>query len=148
MKTSNPEPTDLSFRERCARFLRAERERQKISQEELAVRAGFHRTYVSHMERAVQNMSLENVESLMQVLGLQTSKEGPMLLKRFAESLRKARLERGLSQEKLGEVAGVHRTYVSQAERGVVSISIDSVERLALALDIPPEDLVGFKAHY
>jgi transcriptional regulator with XRE-family HTH domain len=144
MRTSSPEPTGLSFRERCARFLRVERERQGISQEVLAVRAGFHRTYVSHMERAVQNMSLESVESVMQALGLQ-SDESSIALSRFAKNLKETRLARGLSQEKLGELAGVHRTYVSQAERAVVSISIDSIERLALALDSRPEELVGFE---
>lgn len=146
MKTSSPELTGLSFRERCARFLRVERERQDISQEVLGVRAGFHRTYVSHMERAVQNMSLENVEKLMQVLGLQ-SDESPVALSCFAQNLREKRLEKGLSQEKLGEMAGVHRTYVSQAERAIVSISIDSIERLALALETRPEDLVGFETN-
>ena len=69
----------------------------------------------------------------------------PLHLGRFAQNLREVRLERGLSQEKLGELAGVHRTYVSQAERSVVSISIDSIERLALALETRPEDLVGFE---
>lgn len=144
MNTSSPQLSDLSFRERCARFLRTERERQGISQEVLAVRAGFHRTYVSHMERAVQNMSLESVESVMQALGLQ-SDVSPIALSRFAQNLKQTRLVRGLSQEKLGELAGVHRTYVSQAERAVVSISIDSIERLALALEARPEDLVGFE---
>ncbi|MYM30643.1 helix-turn-helix domain-containing protein [Duganella sp. CY15W] len=80
----------------------------------------------------------------MQVLGLQ-SDEGQIALSRFAQNLREKRLEKGLSQEKLGELSGVHRTYVSQAERAVVSISIDSIERLALALEARPEELVGFE---
>lgn len=139
-------PTDLpkpSFRLRCASFIRAERERQKISQEELAVRAGFHRTYVSYIERAVQNMSLENVEKLMTALGLQHGSEEPQARVRFAGNLRRVRTDQALSQEKLAELAGLHRTYISQVERGVVSISLDSIERLAKALGVAEEELVG-----
>jgi len=44
--------------------------------------------------------------------------------------LRKA-MENGLSQEKLGEMAECHRTYVSQLERGKTNISIDRLDRFA-----------------
>ena len=145
MKTPTAEQDQTSFRVRCARFLRAERERQQISQEELAVRAGFHRTYVSYIERAVQNMSLENVEKLLIALGLQSSGEEPQARKRFAVNLRRVRTEHALSQEKLAELAGLHRTYVSQVERGVVSISLDNIERLAKALGVGEDELVGIR---
>jgi transcriptional regulator with XRE-family HTH domain len=126
--------------------LRLERERQNLSQEELAVLAGFHRSYVSHIERAVQNMSLENVEKLMAALGMHSQDSGLSALELFANNLRHVRLQSGLSQEKLAELAGVHRTYVSQAERRVVSISLDSIEKLATALGVTEEELVGMSA--
>jgi transcriptional regulator with XRE-family HTH domain len=44
------------------------------------------------------------------------------------------RAMRKLSQEGLAELAGFHRTYVSQLERCVTNISIDGLERLAHAL--------------
>ena len=50
-----------------------------------------------------------------------------LVLKRKRESLR-------LSQEALAEMAGLHRTYISQVERGVRNLSIDSMERLAEAI--------------
>lgn len=145
MKTPPSEQDQTSFRVRCARFLRTERERQQISQEELAVRAGFHRTYVSYIERAVQNMSLENVEKLMIVLGIQASDEEPQARRRFAINLRRVRTDHALSQEKLAELAGLHRTYVSQVERGVVSISLDNIEKLAIALGVVEDELTGIK---
>jgi two-component system, response regulator len=43
----------------------------------------------------------------------------------------------GISQEQLGERAGLHRTYVSDVERGVRNPSIATVERLADALELP-----------
>lgn len=49
---------------------------------------------------------------------------------------------RGLSQEQLAELADFHRTYVSQLERCVTNISIDGLERLAIALGVDIVDLL------
>lgn len=56
--------------------------------------------------------------------------------RRIAENIRKLRSERGLSQEGLAELADFHRTYVSQLERCVTNVSIDGLERLAMALEV------------
>lgn len=42
----------------------------------------------------------------------------------------------GLSQEKLSELAGLHRTYISAVERERRNISIDNIQRIASALNI------------
>lgn len=44
--------------------VRARRRELGISQEELADRAGVHRTYVSQVERAIVNVSIDNIERL------------------------------------------------------------------------------------
>ena len=54
----------------------------------------------------------------------------------FGENLRKIRLKKGMSQEKLAELAGLHRTYVSSVERGERNISLINIEKLAVALDV------------
>lgn len=55
---------------------------------------------------------------------------------RIAANIRHLREKRGLSQEKMAELAEFHRTYVSQLERCVTNISIDGLERLAHALGV------------
>jgi len=47
------------------------------------------------------------------------------------------REKKGISQEKLAELAGLHRTYVSNVERGRCNISLLNIEKLAVALEVP-----------
>ncbi len=62
---------------------------------------------------------------------------------RFGGRLREVRQARGLSQEELAFKAGLHRTYVSSAERGQRNVGLVNVERLAQALDIEIGELFG-----
>ena len=60
------------------------------------------------------------------------------LLHIFATNMKRYRLERNLSQEKLAELSGLHRTYISSIERELRNISIDNVENIASALVVEP----------
>lgn len=62
---------------------------------------------------------------------------------RLGRNIRRLRKERGLSQEALGDEAGIDRTYVSGVERGVRNPTITVLERFARALGVPPGDLLG-----
>lgn len=55
----------------------------------------------------------------------------------FGREVRAWRNKLGFSQEELAERAGLHRTYISDIERGTRNVSLGSVERLARALNIP-----------
>lgn len=56
--------------------------------------------------------------------------------------LREIRLKKGISQERLAELAGLHRTYVSSVERGGRNISLENIDRLATALGEPMAKLM------
>jgi transcriptional regulator with XRE-family HTH domain len=55
----------------------------------------------------------------------------------LAWNLRLLRTERGLSQERLAADAGVDRAWVSELEREQGNTSIDLLDRLAVALEVP-----------
>jgi transcriptional regulator with XRE-family HTH domain len=60
----------------------------------------------------------------------------------FARNLRKARHDKGLSQEALAYEAEVDRTYISALERGVYSATIDMVDKLATVLNVESSALL------
>lgn len=65
---------------------------------------------------------------------------------KFGINVRKYRNEKGYSQEKLAEIASLHRTYISAVERGTRSISLDNIEKIATALEIAPYKLFVFES--
>jgi transcriptional regulator with XRE-family HTH domain len=50
--------------------VREERLKQKLSQEDLADRAGVHRTYIGMIERGEKNITLSNIERIANALGI------------------------------------------------------------------------------
>lgn len=65
-----------------------------------------------------------------------------MIDRAFGDALREARSRRGISQEDLAARAGLHRTYVSQLERGLKSPSLRTIFQLTDALEVEPVELV------
>ena len=66
--------------------------------------------------------------------------EKPELLVAFGQAVRRLRTARGLSQERLAEEVGIHRTYIGDVERGLRNIGLLNVDRIARALET---DLAG-----
>lgn len=58
----------------------------------------------------------------------------PDILTRFGQIVRAKRLALDLTQDKLAEKAGLHRTYIADIERGARNVSLRNIERLAIAL--------------
>ena len=59
----------------------------------------------------------------------------------LGEKIKGLRQERGFSQERLAELAGLDRTYVSSLERGHRNISVENIARIANALETTLEEL-------
>ncbi len=61
----------------------------------------------------------------------------------FGQAIRRSRLKKGMSQEELAELAGIHRTYIGDVERGTRNISIVNMSRIAKALGKPLSQLIS-----
>ena len=59
------------------------------------------------------------------------------IIERLRINLRRPRLQKGWSQEELAGEAGIHRTYVSDLERGARNPTITIIDKLAVTLDVP-----------
>jgi transcriptional regulator with XRE-family HTH domain len=52
----------------------------------------------------------------------------------FAANVRRIRVAQGITQERLAEICGLHRTYIGSIERAERNVSIDNMARIAHAL--------------
>jgi transcriptional regulator with XRE-family HTH domain len=68
---------------------------------------------------------------------------GEELAVRFGMLVRRTRQERGLSQERLAELSGLHRNYVGAVERAERTPSIAQADRLARALGTTLSEMLG-----
>ena len=62
--------------------------------------------------------------------------------KRLGSNLRRLRQGKGLSQEAFAFEAGIHRTYISDIERGARNPTITVVENIAVALGVTASELL------
>lgn len=63
-------------------------------------------------------------------------------LKIIAANVKIFRMAKNISQEKLAELADVHRNYIGHVERAERNMTIDSIEKLAMALNVTVIDLI------
>jgi transcriptional regulator with XRE-family HTH domain len=63
-------------------------------------------------------------------------------LKALGQTIREARTERGLSQERLALEAGLDRTFISSIEAGRRNITFASLLKVSQALDVKPAELL------
>jgi transcriptional regulator with XRE-family HTH domain len=65
------------------------------------------------------------------------AQKGELSIKqRFGLAIKQRRGELGISQEELAFRSGLHRTYISDIERGSRNLSLENIEKLAKALEI------------
>ena len=59
------------------------------------------------------------------------------ITKKLGQRIRNYRISQKLSQEKLAELSACHTSYIGQIERGEKNATIESIEKIALALNVP-----------
>jgi transcriptional regulator with XRE-family HTH domain len=64
------------------------------------------------------------------------------LIIEFGLKIRKIRIKKNLSQEKLSFLTGFHRTYIGMIERAEKNITLLNIEKIANALDVKITDLI------
>ena len=62
--------------------------------------------------------------------------------KKFGDKIRNLRKQKGISQEELAFKSGLHRTYISDVERGARNISLQNIEKISKALRVTPQKLL------
>lgn len=67
--------------------------------------------------------------------------KAPDPLVMFGQRLKELRLKAGLSQEALAALAGIHRNYLGETERGLRNIALKNILKLAAALQVKPAKL-------
>jgi transcriptional regulator with XRE-family HTH domain len=60
----------------------------------------------------------------------------------LGKRIKELRQKAGLSQEELAGKAGLHRTYMSDIERGERNVSVENIEKIARALGVKSSDLL------
>ena len=63
------------------------------------------------------------------------------ILLKYGKAIRQMRQQKGISQEELADLCGLHRTYISDVELGKRNVSLENIERLAQALDANVSDV-------
>jgi transcriptional regulator with XRE-family HTH domain len=66
------------------------------------------------------------------------------ICKQFGNNVKKIRNDLGISQEKLAELTNLHRTYISDIERGKRNVSLKNIYKLARALSVKEKDLFNW----
>jgi transcriptional regulator with XRE-family HTH domain len=64
------------------------------------------------------------------------------IIKRIGLNITIIRERQGLTQEKLADLAGLHRAYIGQIERGEKNIGLKNLEKIANGLNIHVKDLL------
>lgn len=67
------------------------------------------------------------------------------ICKKFGSNIKKIRNDLEISQEKLAELTNLHRTYISDIERGKRNVSLKNIHKLAKALSVKEKKLFDWK---
>jgi transcriptional regulator with XRE-family HTH domain len=64
---------------------------------------------------------------------------------KFGQRVKTLRKEKGMSQEELAEKSGLNRPYISAIEQGKRNVSLEVMEKLAVAMGLEMRELIAFE---
>ncbi len=145
-----------SLRQTFANNLRKYRQLRELSQEAVAEIVGGDRTSISRIERVAPNLALDKVILLAKALDVSAAQmlaEDPAArrtdppprfkeVRRIGDAVRACRLESGLSQRELGDLAGLDRNHISRVETDTTNLALDTLEKITDALGVSVDRLV------
>lgn len=120
----------MDIKKPFGRNVRAWRSRLGISQEQLAERAGLHRTYICDVERGTRNVSLESIEKLANALGISI----PRLLSGQLETSLSGMLDILLVEDLAEDVELTLHALKNAGIRNRIQLARDGAEALSLLL--------------
>lgn len=130
----------------CGKRIRELREERGYSLQNLAQKASVSVSYLSEIERGAKGPSLKTLQKISRALNypqeqlLETNGERGMVL---GEKIRILRERAARSLGSLAAAAGISVSYLSEIERGNVYPAIDTLKKIAAALEIPLSQLVS-----
>lgn len=101
--------------------------------------------YSHHFQKFIQANALQGQQR--QLDGRQYRSPSAELRRILANNIRGYRKSRRISQEKLGEICNLHRTYVGSVERGERNVTLSTLEIFAAALDVSVPELLTERPH-
>ena len=63
------------------------------------------------------------------------------ILVAYGKAVRAIRQDKKISQEELGDLCGLHRTYISDIELGKRNVSLENIDKIAHALQVKKSEL-------
>ncbi len=121
-----------------------------LSQQALGDKLGLDRNSISRIERGAPNLSLHSATeiagaletSLSLMLGGRPKRQPEMMAHAFGARVRELRAEKGWNQRELAERAEVDRNWVSAVESGRQNVSLRTLQKFAVALEVSPQELL------
>lgn len=127
-----------NLRKSYADTLKRLRETSGLNQEELARRMNAHKSFVSHVERAAQNITIETVQRYFDALFPPTQGERPQVSWKEAVGgrIRFVRERQDITREALAGATGFSIVFLMHLEFGETNTSLDRLDRIAEALSV------------
>ena len=66
----------------------------------------------------------------------------------YGKAVRAIRQDKKISQEELGDLCGLHRTYISDIELGKRNVSLENIDKIAHALQVKKSELFAEAEQY